>query len=140
MCRLAMRSACTSECDGGEITYSWDILNLPNIEVSTVYCDEDLMTTTSTTTSTTTTTLPPAETIVGSTYLDNTTGIVYTASASNGSIIVSFDDGTSTNSTRRKRQIGSTYSEGEAVSTEQMIVSSHLCIREACICENLLIF
>ena len=127
-----MRSACTSECDGGEITYNWDILNLPKIEVSTVYCDEDLMTTTSTTTatstttSTTTTTLPPAETIIGSTYLDNTTGIVYTASASNGSILVSYDDGTSTNSTRRKRQIGATYSEGEDVSAEEIIVSSHL--------------
>ena len=81
-------------------------------------------TTTSTTTSTTTTTLPPATTVVGSTFVDNTTGTVYTASSSNGSIVVSFDDGTSgANTTRRKRQIGATYSEGEAVSTEQIIVS-----------------
>ena len=128
--RLAMRSACIAECLGGPLTYKWNLINLPNFEINTMYCDEEKMTTTSTTTttttttSTTTTTLPPAVTIVTSTYTDNSTGIVYTAASSNGSIMVSFDDGDSGG--RKKRQIGATYSEGESVSTNTALVRGPL--------------
>jgi hypothetical protein len=129
--RLAMRSACIEECEGGKIYYSWNILNLPpKLNVSTVYCDEDKMTTTSTvTTSTTTTTitttkLPDTVIIDSTSFTDNSTGTVYIASYFNGSIAVTYEDGT--NSTRKKRQIGATYSEGDAVSNSAMIVRGPL--------------
>ena len=116
--RLAMRSACTEECDGGTITYKWNLIYcnpLAPVQPSwcphnlrVLNCDLDLMTTTTTTTSTTTTTtefvppLPPVETIATSTFTEN--GTTYVASQGNGSIIVSNDD-PNVQGKRRKRAL-----------------------------------
>jgi len=114
--RLAMRSACIESCEGGEITFNWNLIHCNPLnkiqppwcpmQLRTLSCNLDLMTTTSTTTTTTTTesttTLPPEITITSTTFTEDSTEVAYTAASSNGSIIVSYDDGTAD---RKKRQI-----------------------------------
>ena len=128
--RLAMRSLCTEECLGGEMTYNWK-LNFCNAKVKpewcphrlrTLSCDEDLMTTTTTTTTTSTTTteevkiLPDPVPIKTTTYTDNATDITYIAASSNGSILVSYEDG---KSRRRKRQLAVELGESGVVAAEE---------------------
>ena len=130
--RLAMRSACTEECEGGELSFNWNViycnpLKKPQdpwcpLRLRTLSCNEDLMTTTSTTTTTTTTkpvtttTLPPVIEIESTTFTEDSNGDVYTAASNNGSIIVSYDDGVAG---RKKRQIAIELGETDSAVKEE---------------------
>ena len=113
--RLAFRSGCVKDCEGGELTYKWDIkldpLKYP-FQLETVTCDMDLTTTTekveTTTSDDRTTTLPPVVDTVLATFIDSETNKTYTGTVtSTGSIIVTYEiEGSApATSRRRKREI-----------------------------------
>lgn len=116
--RLAFRSNCIEQCEGGKLSYNWNIkldtAKYP-FRLKTVSCDPDLTTTTTTTTSTTTTTvittttLPPILKIESSTFITADNLPVMATEAADGSyVIVTFGDFTA----RKKRQISFTLGEG----------------------------
>lgn len=149
--RLALISGCIEECEGGILSYKWNIkLNTEKypFRLNTVMCDPDLTTTTTTPTTTTTTTTvettttEPAVVITqAATFSDNGTNTtIYATQTTNGTIVTTYPDNntnsTATNNTvnntnstgRRKRSISLSIGEDDTTQTEELFTGAQVLI------------
>ena len=138
--RLAMRSNCLEQCDGGTITYSWNIKLDPArypFRLNVVTCDPDLTTTstttttTTTTTVTTTTTLPPLKRMSSASFTDDVTNIDYYATETpEGVILVTYQTEDAGGKRRKRNSLAISIGDGDTEEEQEIFTGKQVLIPE----------